>query len=411
MKQPTPGGLTTEERLAALRALEALLRAAASSPAEDVLFAAGELLRRADAVGVDLALVDSALREVPGSAVARTGELAMPPRLEADLVRAADEAMEAGLSDSPEEREMFSASAMEALGRRDRAESYAVALERWAEISTPHPERSGAAAESKGQSHQSNLRARLSEVDRKTISKSRALTPLNPRRRIERDLLGGAHRTAAWWYTNRVDCGQILGMLSGDIEAEGAHLEGCADCRRDLERSRPIDVHRTRHLTDEDAWHLELGDLSSAARAGLLRHAADCLQCSQVVWAMREGDAAIAELEAEERERGAPSFPPAAREPGGARPTRSHREVARREAFRVVLIRGERVRLLVQPTKGALAMAVIALPPRGEVQKPSQTRDGLEFDLGEPSALLGRTARLTVRAAQGGDNEVLEVEL
>jgi len=402
MKGPGSFGGGREDRIAALRNLATQLHTPgageAPSPAA-VLVAAGDLVRRSAAVGVDPGEVDAALRALTASGVHESVASLAVDGLDAQLRRAADEALESGLAETEDEKEMWAASALEALGARDRAESANVAAQRWAAL-----------AAGGGDAEVARLAERLAELDRRLQGKARSLTALNGRRRAELELLDEAHRPRAWWLGARSQCDGLLGMLSGQVPAGGAHLDGCPECRRDLERAKAVEAPPPLHLSSEDAWRLELGQMPAAERAKFQEHAQDCLECAQVLWAMQEGDKAIAEEESD----GPRPFDSAARGmPGAAARMRGpgHREIARRKAYRVVLVRSERIHVLVQPTRGGLAVASMAIPPQRNVYLPRQTSQGLEFDLGEANDVEGRTARLTVRVTEGGENEVLDIPL
>lgn len=398
MKGPGYFGTDRGERIAALRDLAKRLSARSADLApQDVLPAAGELVRRSAAAGVDLGEVDAALKALTPSGVHESLASLSLDEVGAQLGRAAEEALESGLSETQDEKDMWAASALEALGARDRAESAKVAAHRWA-----------AANGGGGDAEISRFSERLAELDRRLKAKARSLTPLNGRRRAELELLDEAHRPGAWWLGARSECDGLLGMLSGQVPVGGGHLEGCPECRRDLESAKRVDAPPRLHLSSEDAWRLELGQTSEAERAKFHEHAQNCLECAQILWAMQEGDKAIAEEESD-----APRpFDSAARgSPGAAARMRGHREIARREAYRVVLVRSERVHVLVQPTRGGLALAMMAIPPQRNVYSPRETAQGLEFDLGAAEDVEGRTARLTVRVTEGGQNEILEIPL
>src|SRR5512140_487897 len=394
MKGPGSFGGGRGDRIAALRNLVTQLHTPGAKAA-DVLAPAGDLLRRGAAAGVDPGEVDAALKALTPSGVHEYLASFSLDEVGAQLGRAAEEALEAGLSETPDEQEMWAASALEALGARDRAESVSVAAKRWADAAG-------------GGEEISRFSQRLAELDRRLKGKARSLTPLNGRRRAELELLDEAHRQRAWWFGARSECDGLLGMLSGQVPAGGAHLDGCPECRRDLERAKGVDAPAPLHLSSEDAWRLELGQMPAAERAKFHEHAQACLDCAQILWAMQEGDKAIAE---EEGDAPRPFVPAARGAPGAAARMRGHREIARRDAYRVVLVKSERVRVLVQPTRGGLALAMMALPPQRNVYEPRQTSQGLEFDLGAAQDVEGRTARLTVRVTLGGENEVLEIPL
>lgn len=393
------GGSGREDRVSALQTTAATLAGSVKTHAsggsirvEEILPTAGELLRRSRAVSQDLGVVDQALSALSPAEVSKYLESLELSELSAQLSRAAEEAMEAGLAETKEEQELWAQSATDALFARDRAESVKVALERWTQLRAD-VQRGGVEL----------FTRRLNELDRALVSKARTMTALNGRRRAERELLDPAFRESAWWFSARSECDQLLRMLAGEVKPEGEHLAQCQECQRDLSRTRTVEQPPERHVSPDELWQFELGALSREEQRRLKAHAEECLDCAQLFWAMDEGDKAIAQLEAEDsEEQHAPALS-----------RRAHpRELIRRDAYRVLALRGPRMRVLVQPTHGrGLALAVMAVPPQRNIFEAKNTPEGLEFDLGETKELQGRTARLTVRVHEGGDNEVLDVVL
>src|SRR5688572_9641337 len=125
-----PNRAGRDGRVASLTAVQSTLTAKPGKP-EDVLAIAGDLLRRSGAVGTDLGVVDRALQALSPAEVSKYLETLDVAELEHQLQRASDEAVEAGLAETAEEREMWASSALDALFARDRAESPTVALERY----------------------------------------------------------------------------------------------------------------------------------------------------------------------------------------------------------------------------------------------------------------------------------------
>lgn len=405
--KPVDQGINRGERLESLHTAAATLsrRTEAGGKVEEVLPLCGDLLRRSQAVPVDPGLVEQALVALSPSGVQRYLESLDLEELTVQLRRAADESVEAGLAETDEERELWAASALDALFARDRAQSVLIAVRRWQQVARqggiPPP------------SLDMLFEQRLAQLDRQLISKARTLTALNPRRRTEQGLLDPQFQAEAWWFTRRSGCDDLLRKLAGET-FPFPHLESCPECQRDLARTLPVESPPEPHLSEADLWKFELGELSPSQKRKCQQHAEACLECAQLLWALDEGEKAIADLERELESRPGPFLVAApSPTPTGTRPSqRSHREVARREAYRVIAIRGPRMRVLVQPTGGrGLALAVISLPPQRNVYQPTATSEGLEFDLGETTGLEGRTARLTVRVTEGGDNELLEIPL
>lgn len=380
-------------RLEALYSLrEQLGRSPAPLPPPALLRAAGDLLRRAIAAGLDLGRVDAALRNLPKDAVVEAVEGLDLPELESMLARAADEAVEAGLAEEGDERDLWGSSALEALQARDAAESTSCAVDRWRSLSGP--------LDPKTQRVLQKLTAGLERLDRTLRGKARWFTPLNPRRRIERDLLDSPHREAAWWFNARSGCDELIPKLSGQLTADEKHFKTCQDCRRDVERSNPVDAPPRRHLTQDDLWNYDLGLMPLKERRAAVAHAEECLECAQLLSAVAEGEKAIAEAAEWAPER------PAARRREGPSPTEGYAStrrpgrhiVAAQNEFRVLVVRDARnVKLLVQPLSGrGLAAAAVHLLPRRPIE-PRPCPEGLEFDLGESGPLMGQVARVRVR--------------
>ncbi|HVE81657.1 MAG TPA: hypothetical protein VND93_02370, partial [Myxococcales bacterium] len=285
---------------------------------------------------------------------------------------------------------------------RDRAESARVAIDRWESLN-------GEAL--KGAEE---LRDRLVELDDRFRRRARFLVGLNRRRRVERDLLDEAPRDAAWWFTLRSDCDDLMRLLAGTASpASDQHLESCELCREDLRRSRLVERPPEPHLTSEDAWKLDLGMLAPEEARALRRHAEGCTSCTALIHAMDEGEKAIAELEREDRS--PPARGGAARgRDGGEKRARARRQVAlERREFRLVVLRDRgRVRLLVEPREArGFAAAKVTIPPQRKVLTPKSTGDGLEFDLGPEQELQGRTARVTLKITERGEPIQHEVSL
>ncbi len=377
----------------------------ASRP-QELLCGAGDLLRRSSATATELASLDGILRTLAPEAI-RTGLSEIRGKqMEEALIRAADEAVEAALAETPEEAEMWSTSAFEGMRHRDRAESILAAANRWVSLGgklTPDDE---------------ELRARLTRdlqaLDRKLRAKARWMVGLNNHRRLERDLLEPEARAAAWWYAERAECDDLVVLLSGQAPRRTEHLERCPDCQRDLERSRTVESPPSPHLTSDDAWSYDLGTLSSKEREAIEEHARSCAECAQVLEALAAGELAIEE-EAESPPRAAPSEHTVPSATAGLSSTRrpGRHLVAAQPDFRVLLIRDAgRVRLLVQSqtSRGIAAAAVSLLPQRSSLQHRS-TAEGLDFDLGDSRPLVGRIARVIVQLPGSASPFERDIEL
>ncbi|MFO0556226.1 MAG: hypothetical protein U0271_48060 [Polyangiaceae bacterium] len=150
--------------------------------------------------------------------------------VEAHVKRAAEEAFEAAFADSPEERALFSSSAVQALEQRDRVASMvaaASAVMQRAQQGAP-----------RGALEQvvSSTTAALAASDAKLASLTRSLTGANSDRRRERDKLDPSCRADAWWYSSRSDEGDDgLLMALGGNAVEPSSLS--QEAARDIERS------------------------------------------------------------------------------------------------------------------------------------------------------------------------------
>ncbi|HLM44981.1 MAG TPA: hypothetical protein VK458_14000 [Myxococcaceae bacterium] len=157
-----------------------------------------------------------------------------------------------------------------------------------------------------------------------------------------------------------------------------------------------------RHLTSDELWRFDLGQLSADERARINEHAEKCADCAQAILALEEGDTAIEEaLEEEEQGMGVAaartSTAAVPRRPGARHPERREVLEERRE-FRVLLVRErQRVRLVVQPLSGRNVTAAVFLTPGKPSLKPTQGPEGLSFELGADAGG-ARSAHLTVQA-------------
>lgn len=367
----------------------------------ELLRMAGDLLRRNAALAVDAAQIDDALRALGASAVRAGLGMLSVPRLRAGLLRAADEAMEAALAEGVDEVALWSASALEELRERDLAESALAATRRWVELGGETGAEAGALLAA--------LSSELKELDRALRGKARWLVGLNERRRVERDLLDPGLREAAWWYSGRSECDDLVALLAGQPARRTQHAESCADCQRDMERSRVAAAPPpSRHLSSDDAWRYDLGTMPPAEQEAARKHAAGCPECAQVLSALDLGERAIAEMTAE-----AASPPPPATEGFSSTRRPGRHLVAAQSEFRLVLVRDPgRVRLIVRPmmTRGIAAAALSILPHRSTI-KPRQSPEGLDFELGDPARVMGKVARVTVTVREGSAPFERDVEL
>ncbi len=271
----------------AARARELHVSSAEGLGPERVLGAAGDLLRRSAALGVDHGAVDAALLALSPEAVA-AWSVALPERVShAHFERAAHAAAAVALAESPEERAPALHAALDALHALDGLASVAVALARRVELG----------AEDDPALHHA-LVQQLDGLDRAAAARARWLVGLNDHRRKERDLLDPGPRERAFWYSARAGCDGLLAALAGEPAQGGAwdtHLRGCAACAADLAATRLVDAPPTPHLTEAELLRFELGELSPRERARVERHADACFDCGQAVWALADGERAIVE--------------------------------------------------------------------------------------------------------------------
>ncbi len=356
---------------------------------EDVLAAAGELLRRRGLEEADRSTVHAALKALAPSDVAAFAEGVDLAGLEARLIRAAEEALEAALPEDEADGDTWGEWATQGLAARDRLASQLEALGVRAALVPP----AAAGTEALGA-----LRAQVDALDVRTRPLARRFTALNAWRRQQAQALTADPAARAWWFSHRASCDGFLQWLGGARPVPHAHLEACADCRHDLARSALIEEKRARHLSEEDLWELDLDTASEEARAYAQAHAEVCSECAQALAALEEGEAAIVELTGDARSpvsTGAtvltlPLRPPAA-------PPEAPPEVlAEHEGFRVLAFRRrDRVRLLLQPHEGRrIAAAAVFLPAQPQRAVPGRrSAEGFEFDL----RVLSGPARVRVR--------------
>ncbi|MEJ7732853.1 MAG: hypothetical protein WKG00_27120 [Polyangiaceae bacterium] len=251
-----------------------------------VLVAAGTLLRRSQSFGVSRAGIDGGLRDLPREAV--VSWLASEPAeaATAALALAVDEAIEAALADDEGERRTRSAGAFAALAGRDRLESALAGLARYEAVA--------GALVGDGSWRRDQLAHQVARLDGATRRRARALAALNAERRRERDTLDQGVREAAWWYADRADCDALAQLLAGKT-AEAGHLASCAQCRADVEATAMVDTPPSMHVSEDDLWRLEAGELDALDARRVSRHAERCAECALALSAMRDGEAAVEE--------------------------------------------------------------------------------------------------------------------
>jgi hypothetical protein len=382
--------LTRVDRLRALEA-EPDAKRFDSKKVGEVLEAFGAVHRRSTSLGVDPASFAQPLRRLDSAAVSAWVEAIDVEGCEKRLRRAADEAIEAALPEMPNEGPTWAEWALQGLAERDELESAWVALEEL--------ERMGVMDTS---SARGRLGERLRRMDRNVRAKARWFVGLNRARRAERDLLAPKYRERAWWYVARVDCDELLRTLGGELDASG-HLEGCDECRRDLEStSAAVSRRRTRHLGEEELWKYDLGLLSAGERAAVEQHARACVECGRAVRALSEGEEAIREAEPVAQ----PARAALAPEPAPPMQRARSREAAGRVLldradFRVDLGRREGRVFLRVSGRGAFGVGFASAHLSGAppVREPAAGRaTPIELELGSEEAVLGRKVRLVIEA-------------
>lgn len=371
--------------------------AAGPAPVGELLEGVGDVLRRSDRLGTEG--VEEALKGLGRPEVEAWLRAQKPQALQPLLLRAAEESMEVALGEAGDEAELWRASALEGLAARDRAASAARALVTWELLKGPLEGDAATARE--------RFLGALGHLDTSLRPRARWFIPLNAERRAECDLLDAVERPGAWWFSARAGCDDLVATWTGKPLKDPTHLKDCAACRADRVDTAVVDTPPRRHLTDDELWRLDAGEMGREEKARVEAHTAWCGECAQAVLALEEGDAAIDEaLELEEEGLSAPraareSRAEGARRPGAAR-LPEHREVLEeRRDFRVVLVRErQRVRLLVQPLGSRPVTAAVFLSPGRPSLKPTQGPEGLSFDLSTAVATGAHAAHLTVQAGQ-----------
>lgn len=256
------------------------LRAAAGTSVVDpdragaLLATAGDLLRRSAsrASGGDASKeIEPALAAIDRKAALDHVAALDAKGLRATLAAAFDDAFEAMLADTAEERAMFAEAALVALTTRDRLASLRAALA-WAELDT------------------TGLDAKLTVIDDGLRERTRMLAVLNGRRRDELDLLDPDARGEAFWFGARCGCDALLAVYTNRTasEADAAHLASCDACRRD---ARAVGyLVRPAHLSAAVLRRIEDGAATAAEVRFAEHHASGCKACAVAVDAVRTVD-------------------------------------------------------------------------------------------------------------------------
>jgi hypothetical protein len=351
----------------------------------DDLTRIGERMRRTSSLGISPASLDDELRAMPEPAEQSWNEG------ETLFERGAAEAFEAAFAESDEEKNLFSASAQQALKWREELECYLAALSRWEQL------------HNRPSTQSQKLTAHAAQLDRMVRAKIRSFVPLNAWRRTELSRLDDSLRASAWWFSARVQCDGLLAALADSKRVDAQHLASCDDCQRDLKRSAGVEEPRARHLTPDQLWDYDLGLLSKKERAEIEAHCSSCAECEQAMTALKRGDDAISDA----------LSPSAALTPSQRSVRARHRVVEENENYRVILAREHnRVRVVIRPLSSrGIAMVALALLPETKPRKPKSTAEGLEFDLGDDESLWGKTARVMLKLQPNDPTIELDIEL
>lgn len=347
-----------------------------------VLEAAGDLLRRTEAVKPDVTLVAAVLGLVPESALKSWSDGVQLPELRTRLQRAASQAVEAAIPDSPEDGEQLAGWAMQDLHARDRLESALVALETL-----------GAKGRGDAKLLAERLRRAVDDVDAACRPTAPSLSALNGHRRGEAALLDGAHRARAWWFSERsgIDDDALVQVLGGEIKGRLPPAEKRAD--------GIVTRKRARRVSYDELFRFDLGLATTAEAEVLKRQADEDAELKLVMAAMQEGERAIEEVTQDDPPlRSAPVPLPV--EPRSSAPE----VVEERAEYKLLVFRTKaRVQVVVQPRRpDRFAAAAVFRSDQPERGLPSRSGElGHEFDLGTPEETAGRTARVVVKLTDG----------
>lgn len=356
-----------------------------------VLEAAGDLLRRSAAVKADGALVTGVLGLIPEAGLKSWSDGVELPELRTRLQRAASQAVEAALPDTPEDGERLAGWAMQDLQARDLLESALVAIE-------------ALAAKGRGDAKVlgERLRRAVEDVDAACRPSAPALSALNGHRRGEAALLDDSHRSRAWWFAERsgIDDDALVQVLGGEAKGRLPAAEKRAD--------GIVTKKRARRISYDELFRFDLG-LATTAEAEVLKRQGEAdAELKLVMAAMDEGERAIEELTKDDPPlRSAPVPLPV--EPRGEAPE----VVEDRPEFKVLVFRTKaRVQVVVQPRRPDrfAAAAVFRSDEPERKLDPRSGQLGHEFELGTPEQVAGKTARVVVKLTDG-QAHAIEVKL
>lgn len=351
-----------------------------------VLEAAGDILRRTSALGITAAAVTKPLGAITETGLRAWGDGVQVAELTARLKRAASQAVEAAIPDSPEAGEAMAQWAVQDLQARDRLESALVALEAMA-----RPDAKGLL---------SRLRAAVGTVDQACRGTVVSLTALNGARRSEAALLDTGFRGAAWWYSERtgIDDDQLVKVLGGEVKGSMPAEFKSANAEVTRKRGRPVSF--------DDLLRFDLGVASPGEREAIRIQADADPELKLALAAMDAAEAAITEETKDEV--ASPRAPvPLPVERTAPEIVEEHRE------FKVLIFRSKKsVQVVVQPQRlDRFATAAVYRSDAPDRPVPSRPGDlGLHFDLGLPERLVGALARVVVKFTDGQTHAV-EVRL
>ncbi|CAN5150371.1 hypothetical protein BH09MYX1_BH09MYX1_42570 [soil metagenome] len=241
----------------------------------EILTMSGNLLRRSQALASNSNVIDQALKELDrGSIEAFVGTLD-PQALCTQVERAYEDAFEALLAETPEERLLFVDSAMEGLRARDRLASVRAALlwaDRTAEVGA--------------------LDAIAKKVDQNVGTRGRMLVALNDQRRRELALLDDDAKKESPWFSSRISCDALGAVLSGKPVDE-AHLVSCGACRKDAEAAGH--AVKPQHLDARALERLESDVATDAEKQFAEKHIDGCSSCARAVAALGAVDVSALE--------------------------------------------------------------------------------------------------------------------
>ena len=383
-----------EKYVARLSELEALHHelAAGKRPGDGavvvglLLEAAGDVLRRKSALGTSVATVMKQLSAISEDGLRSWGEGVQVDELAARLKRAASQAVEAAIPDSPEAGEAMAQWAVQDLQARDRLESALVALE--------------AMARADARTLLTRLRAAAGTVDKTCRATVVSLTALNPSRRAETALLDTEFRGAAWWFSERtgIDDDHLVQVLGGEVK--GSMPSEFKSANSEVTR------RRGRKVSFDDLLRFDLG-LSNTAEREAIRIQADAdPELKLALAAMDAAETAITEeTQHEVVSTRVPEPPPVERNPPQV--------IDERSDFKVLVFRTRKsVQVVVQPHRlDRFATAAVFRTDEPDRPFPASPGDmGLHFELGAPERLAGVLARVVVKLVDG-QTHAFEVRL